>query len=130
MIRRTFREVAIGCAVLLPASGCYTGAGRAESRRELVKSGMTQDEVREVLGEPDAVTTLRPHEEPEPVVEWSYAYTTPFTMYIPPTIGLLTIVFTVPSLQYIFGLSMGIGRLRVEFGPDLKVLRAITDMQY
>jgi hypothetical protein len=130
MTRRTVRSAALGCAALLLVSGCHTGADRAESRRELIKPGMTADEVRDLLGEPDAVSAGRSSEESEPVVEWSYTYTTPWTMFLLPTIGLFTLLFTVPSFECIFGLSMGLGWLRVEFGSEWRVLRAGTVMNY
>ena len=88
---------------------------------------MTQADVKELLGEPDAVTERRDTEESGTVVEWSYFYQAPFTMYIAPTIGMLTIVFCYPSFYCVMSLSMTSGHLRVEFGRDLKVLRAVTD---
>ena len=131
MTRWTFRTGAFGCAALLLVSGCYTGTGRAESRRQLVQLGMTPDEVRDLLGEPDTITTLPPAGSAGSVLEWRYTYSTPFTMCILPTIGLFTVVLTIPSFYYILGLGMSrSGTLQVEFGSDWRVLRVVPDLRY
>jgi len=126
------RRVAALCALPLLIASCYTGYGRAESRRKLLTLGMTQAEVKELLGEPDRVTPIQGGVDPAFVVEWDYAYTTPFTMFVVPTIGLFTVVLTVPSAYVLLGLTWGgtTSWLRVEFGPDLKLLRAFTDLHY
>jgi len=118
------RRVAALSALTLLIAGCYTGHGRAESRRQLLTTGMTQAEVKDLLGEPDKVTRTGPD-----VVEWGYAYSTPFTMFIVPTLGLFTVVLTIPSAYVLLGLTWGgtTSWLRVEFGPDLRLLRAIID---
>jgi len=132
MSRRALRATAALSGLLLVLSGCYTGHGRAESRRELLKIGMSPEEVRDELGEPDEVAGMLDPQDSVPVVVWTYAYTTPFTMYIVPTIGLFTVVLCVPSVCYLLGLTWGGStcRLRVEFGPDLKLRRAVTDLHY
>jgi len=47
-------------------------------------------------------------------------------------LGLFTVVLCVPSVCYLLGLTWGGStcRLRVEFGPDLKLRRAVTDLHY
>jgi hypothetical protein len=123
------RRVAALSALTLLITGCYTGYGRAESRRALLTLGMTQAEVQELLGEPDQITQFQGRDV---VVEWSYSYTTPFTMFIVPTLGLFTVVLSVPSAYYLLGLTWGGTTiwLRVEFGLDQRLLRAHTDLNY
>ena len=120
--------IVVGALSLL-MSGCYTGRGRAESQWTLVKPGMAQSEVKELLGEPDQIAAHGNPDGPGMVIEWNYRYETPFTMYLAPKIGMLTIVFCYPSVCCLFSLGMtATGHLYVEFGSDLKMLRARTDL--
>src|ERR1051325_9058339 len=126
------RAVAVLGVLSLLISGCYTGHGRAESRGSLLKIGMSPEEVWNALGEPDKIGGMLHPPDTKPVVVWTYTYSTPFTMYIVPTIGLFTVVLSIPSFHYLLGLAWGgtTCRLTVEFGPDLKLRSAIPDLHY
>jgi hypothetical protein len=97
---------------------------------------MSENDVREIVGEPDSVTDANgqnnedPFDGPDPasVLEWHYEWNTPFTMWIIPTILLFTIVLTYPAFFIMVGIGgTRHGHLHVDFGADGRVRRKWVD---
>ena len=115
------RAIAGLCAVTLLLAGC-TGGGTASYYFDKVQEGMTQDEVRQNLGNPDIVRGTDFPVEGQPVLEWEYQWHTPSPFYILPTLLLFTIVLTIPAFYVLMGLGMsGTGGVWVDFGLDGRV---------
>ena len=132
------RRVALLCIVSVFLAGCYTGYGRAVSYGELIKIGMSQGEVRDIVGEPEAVSDVKHGDktdvplagpDSDGVVEWHYVWNTPLTTWIIPTVMFFTIVLTYPAICLLYGVGRTRqGHLHVDFGSDGKVLRIWVDL--
>jgi len=115
------RAIAGLCAVITLLAGC-TGGGTALPYFEKLKEGMTQDEVRKNLGEPDRVRGTDFPVEGQPILEWEYEWHTPFPLYIIPFVCLFTIILTIPAFYALLFLGMGdTGIVWVDFGIDGQV---------
>jgi hypothetical protein len=68
MVRRAICTL-LGASLLVSTTGCSTAKERADRDRELVKVGMTRDDVADLLGEPFAWK-----ENQEGYEIWLYAY--------------------------------------------------------
>jgi len=93
------RFKAMACLLMLSISisGCYTGVGTAQNARDQLREGMSKEEVTALLGEPSWANPRSDREESGVALEWTYAYSTPWTVYAFPTAMLFTIVLTIPG---------------------------------